>query len=153
MQWRSPCSSWFLLASTAPSSCWSRRTPDTLMMVRPLSQQKDWSNVKWICRATSSALSAARTHRTTLSGSLGRKRESSYIMSYSHQHMHVWDGYKLFSEMSEKSVFNSRVQKFSWLIDANRQAVLFLSSHQQLLQSQTYSLHPERETEQWTFCT
>lgn len=84
MQWRSLCSSWFLLASTAPSSCWSRCTPKTLRMVRPLSQQKDWSRVKWICRATSSASSAAKTHRTTLSGSLRRKE---IMMRYSEPYL------------------------------------------------------------------
>lgn len=40
---------------------------------------------------------------------------------------------------------NSRIKKFSWFIDANGQAVLFLGRHQQLLQSQTHRLHPEEE--------
>lgn len=93
MQWRSLCSSWFLLASTEPNSCWSRWTPDTRRMVRPLSQQKDCSRVKWICSATSSASSAARTHSTTLSGSLGRKEK---MMDFRHLHSHARDrGYFL----------------------------------------------------------
>lgn len=37
---------------------------------------------------------------------------------------------------------NLRIKKFGWLIDANSQAVLFLSRDQQLLQSQAYGLHP-----------
>lgn len=70
-----------------PSISARRRVLLIRRMLMSFSQQKAWMRVKWICRATSftSSPSAARMHRTTLSGSLKRKERESWTCSDSYQ--------------------------------------------------------------------
>lgn len=171
MQWRSLWSSWFLLASTEPSSCCSLWTPDTRRMVMPLSQQKACRRVKWICSATSSSSSAARTQRTTLSGSLRTEKEHEKMSRWPDADSHMskirLNDVNHYTE-SISSTFSTgdysrhclgrfqnkylRIEKFGWLIDADGETVLFQSCNQQLLQSQTDWLRPVgvRTWTQWT---
>ena len=138
-----------LLSSVSSSSTWaSLLTPDTRMMLMSLSQQKACSSVKWICSAmsSSSSSSVARTHRTTLSGSLrGMSRgggDRVHVSSALHININIIISEVKAAVLLWKMIRYLHIHEFGGLVHAHRETVLPLGHDQQLLQGRAHRLHP-----------
>lgn len=122
---------------TPPSISASRLMLLTRRMLMSFSQQKAWIKVKWIWRATSSSSSEASRHNTTLSGSLEATTQRQMSEKGDLFHATLLD-------LRGSHGFYLHIKWLCCFVDSDSDATLRQCCVQDLLQSFSHRVHPER---------